>query len=494
MTAQTQVSVAEPPARLAVAVPLDTQWRVFRWVLIAADAIALVISFGVAYSLRFHLDLSLAERLITPNPPFYTGMATVLVPVWLLVFLAAGLYDEHKLLGGTKEYALVFTGVSAGMLLVVVATFLSPGLIIARGWLLYSWVTAAFLVAAFRFTIRRVVYRLRGRGYFLAPTLIVGDNAESVSLAQQLVAWRSSGLDVLGFATREPRAGRVYGNLSSLGTYADVGDMVRRLDVREVVVATSALDREELVELFRELAPIPDVELRLSGGLFEIMTTGLSIKEVAFVPLVTVHPSRLKGIDLLLKTTLDYAVALSCVVLGGILYMAIALAVKLDSRGPVFHRREVLGQGGRRFRCYKFRTMVHDAEDFLKRHPELAAQFDEKHKLEHDPRVTRLGRFLRKSSLDELPQMFNVLLGDMSVVGPRMISPAEHARYGKWDMNLLTLKPGITGLWQVSGRSETSYDERVQLDMNYVRNWSIWLDLQILFQTIPAVLKGRGAY
>jgi exopolysaccharide biosynthesis polyprenyl glycosylphosphotransferase len=301
-------------------------------------------------------------------------------------------------------------------------------------------------------------------------------------------------LDVLGFATREPQTGRVFGDLSSLGTYAEVGEMVRRLDIREVIVATSALERDELVELFRELAPIPEVELRLSGGLFEIMTTGLSIKEVAFVPLVTVHPSRLKGVDLIMKTLLDYAVATACVVLGSLLYMGIAVAVKLDSPGPVFHRREVLGQGGRRFRCYKFRTMVCDAEDQLALSPEMAAQFQEKHKLEDDPRITRLGRFLRKSSLDELPQMFNVLLGDMSVVGPRMISPAEHARYGKWDMNLLTLKPGITGLWQVSGRSETSYDERVQLDMNYVRNWSIWVDLQILLQTIPAVLKGRGAY
>jgi exopolysaccharide biosynthesis polyprenyl glycosylphosphotransferase len=479
---------------MARELPLSAQWRMFRWSLITSDGLMLVLAFTAAFALRFSLKLSFSEGHVIPDTSFYSGFVLALIPTWLLVFMAAGLYDEHKLLGGTKEYALVFTSVSVGMLIVIVATFVKPDLVIARGWLVYAWLLAALFVASARFWLRRVVYRLRGRGYFLAPTLIVGDNAESVSLAQQLTAWRTSGLDVLGFATRQPRAGRVYGELCSLGTFDDVAQMVGRLGISEVVVATSALTRDELVELFRELAPLPGVELRLSGGLFEIMTTGLTIKEVAFVPLVTVHPTRLTGLDRALKALVDYSIALPVVILGAPLFVALGAAVKLDSPGPVFHRREVLGQGGTRFKSFKFRTMVHDAEAYLERHPELRAEFEQKHKLANDPRITRLGRLLRKSSLDELPQLFNVLRGEMSVVGPRMISPGEHARYGEWDMNLLTLKPGITGLWQVSGRSETSYEQRVQLDMNYIRNWSFWLDLQILFQTVPAVLKGRGAY
>jgi lipopolysaccharide/colanic/teichoic acid biosynthesis glycosyltransferase len=153
-----------------------------------------------------------------------------------------------------------------------------------------------------------------------------------------------------------------------------------------------------------------------------------------------------------------------------------------------------MGLNGKQFHALKFRTMVTNGDEILDKHPELKSELTRNHKLKKDPRITRVGAFLRKYSLDELPQLFNVLKRDMSLVGPRMISPEEVSMYKQFDMNLLTVLPGITGLWQVSGRSDISYDERVRLDMYYVRNWSIWLDFQLLYQTIPAVLKGRGAY
>jgi lipopolysaccharide/colanic/teichoic acid biosynthesis glycosyltransferase len=153
-----------------------------------------------------------------------------------------------------------------------------------------------------------------------------------------------------------------------------------------------------------------------------------------------------------------------------------------------------MGLNGKQFHALKFRTMAVNGDEILEKYPELKEELKKNHKLRNDPRITRIGAFLRKYSLDELPQLFNVFKRDMSLVGPRMISPEEVAMYKQFDMNLLTVLPGITGLWQVSGRSDISYDDRVRLDMYYVRNWSLWLDLQLLFQTIPAVLKGRGAY
>jgi lipopolysaccharide/colanic/teichoic acid biosynthesis glycosyltransferase len=153
-----------------------------------------------------------------------------------------------------------------------------------------------------------------------------------------------------------------------------------------------------------------------------------------------------------------------------------------------------MGLNGRQFYALKFRTMVLNGEEVLDKHPELKRELAINHKLKNDPRVTRIGAFLRRYSLDELPQLFNVLKRDMSMVGPRMISPEEAPMYKQFVMNLFTVLPGITGLWQVSGRSDISYEERVRLDMVYVRNWSLWLDLQILFQTIPAVLRAKGAY
>ncbi len=161
----------------------------------------------------------------------------------------------------------------------------------------------------------------------------------------------------------------------------------------------------------------------------------------------------------------------------------------------MFHRRKVLGVGGKVFHALKFRTMLANADEVLNANPRLKEEYQRNHKLKDDPRITRPGRFLRRYSIDELPQLINVLLGQMSLVGPRMISPEEEGEYGRWKMNLLTVKPGITGLWQVSGRSDVSYSQRVRLDMNYIRNYNIWLDLQILlFRTLPTVIKGRGAY
>ena len=153
-----------------------------------------------------------------------------------------------------------------------------------------------------------------------------------------------------------------------------------------------------------------------------------------------------------------------------------------------------MGVNGRQFDAFKFRSMVENGDEILAKCPELQEELAQNHKLKNDPRITRIGNFIRKTSLDELTQLFNVLRREMSLVGPRMISPEEMEMYNKWGINLLTVRPGITGLWQVSGRSDISYEQRVRLDMHYIRNWSIWMDLSLLFQTIPAVIKKRGAY
>ena len=195
-----------------------------------------------------------------------------------------------------------------------------------------------------------------------------------------------------------------------------------------------------------------------------------------------------------LKALLDYAIVIPTLLLIWPLFLALAIAVKLDSPGPVIHRRRVLGRDGRIFDAFKFRTMYINGDEILAQYPKLKAELNQNYKLKCDPRVTRVGTLLRKFSLDELPQLFNVLAQDMSIVGPRIIAPEEITKYGRWGQTLLTVMPGLTGLWQVSGRSNTSYDDRVRLDMQYIDNWSIFLDIKILFKTIPAVMKGDGAY
>jgi len=248
------------------------------------------------------------------------------------------------------------------------------------------------------------------------------------------------------------------------------------------------------MEIFKRYGVGSEVNVRMSSGLYEIITTGLTVKDFAYVPLVGVNPVRLTGMDRVMKTILDYTLTILGMTVVAPLLLIIALIIKLDSPGPVLHRRRVMGVNGRQYDAFKFRTMYVNGDKILAKYPELQTELAANHKLKNDPRITRVGKWLRRYSLDELPQLINVLKLDMSLVGPRMIAPSEIEMYDKWDINLLTVKPGLTGLWQVSGRSDISYNERVRLDMHYIRNWSIWLDLQIIMQTMPVVLKGSGAY
>jgi lipopolysaccharide/colanic/teichoic acid biosynthesis glycosyltransferase len=206
------------------------------------------------------------------------------------------------------------------------------------------------------------------------------------------------------------------------------------------------------------------------------------------------HPSTRHAADGLFKTVMDYVLTLVGVVLISPLLILLALIVKLDSPGPVIYRRRVMGRGGTQFDAWKFRTMVINGDEILAAHPDLKVKWERDQKLEDDPRVTRSGNWMRKLSLDELPQLFNVLCGQMSLVGPRMFAPVELVRYGDAVDEILSVKPGITGLWQVSGRSNLSYADRARLDLEYARTRSVWMDLKLLLLTVPAVLQKRGAF
>jgi len=472
------------------------QWWVFLFSLLAVDALLLCLAFRVAYFIRFELALPIFQQDVRPTLAYYQALTLFLVGAWLIGFAVAGLYQRRHLLGGIDEYSRLFRSTTVSLLIVVVAGFLDRPLEIARGWLVLAWGLTFVFAAAGRFGLRRIAYGLRQRGFFLAPAVIVGANMEGCRLAEQLADVRASGLRIVGFVDEKVAPGvPILPHLPALGHVADLDRIIEEHGIEEIILATSAIScRNNLMALFWRYGVSSRVTIRLSSGLYEIITTGLTVKQLAYVPLVAVNKVRLTGTDQLFKWLLDYGLALPGVVLASPIYLLIALAVKLDSPGPVFHRRRVMGVNGKQFDAFKFRTMYVNGDEILAAQPELQAELARTHKLKNDPRITRVGRWLRKLSLDELPQVFNVLRAEMSLVGPRMISPPEMDMYDRCGMNLLTVKPGITGLWQVSGRSDISYEERVRLDMHYVRNWTIWLDLQLLVQTVPAVLRGHGAY
>lgn len=500
MTSNSNVSITETAPLLPNIRLVRSSWkRAYQLILLVTDALMLLIAFTLAYVVRFTSDIPIFREGVS-SVVYYTWLVLILIPVWLALFALLQLYDFHLLLSGTSEYARALNGCTSGMMLVVLVSFVIPEFVIARGWLMLAWLLSTILVCANRLFLRRVAQTLRYRGWFVTPAVIVGTNSEALSLAMQLRESLYSGFQVVGFIeeshTREQELNfqSVLG-LPILGTLASLPDVIQQKEIEEVVIASTALTRIQLLETTLQLSAIPQVNLALSSGLYEIFTTGLRVNTRNAVPLLRLNRLRLDPIELVLKSLLDYTIVL----FGAILLLPflgiIALLIKLDAPGPVFYRRQVLGVGGKTFGAFKFRTMVMDGDAVLAKHPELLAELQANHKLKNDPRITKVGGWLRRTSLDELPQLFNVLLGQMSLVGPRMITTAEAPLYGMMKYNLLTVKPGITGLWQVSGRSDLSYEERVRLDMHYIRNYSIWLDLQILFfQTLPAVFRGSGAY
>lgn len=483
------------PCPSAPGLSLRHQRQILVLWLILTDALALSVAFYTAYWLRFDVGLTIAPEVV-PSISLYENLRILLVPLFLLVFSLFRLYDPRMLLGGISEYAGAFNGCTTGTLLIILAIFAQHNYLVSRLWLLSAWLLSFALVALNRFCCRRFVYTLRRRGCLLVPALLVGTNQEAMALATDLSDWRTSGLRVLGMVASgrsnpDPSALR----LPVLGSVRNIRQLIAEYRVEDLIIAITALNREELLQLCEEVNRVPGIQLRLSSGLYELLTTSVTVNHLGRVPLISLNKLRLETQELYAKTFFEYTLVVAGLLVIWPVLLAIAILIKLDSKGPVIYRRRVLGVAGQHFNAYKFRTMRMDGDTILRRSPGLVAELQCNHKLKKDPRVTKVGQWLRRYSLDELPQLFNVLFGQMALVGPRMISPQEGEKYGRHKLNLLSVKPGITGLWQVNGRSDVSYEERVKLDMYYIRHYSIWLDVQILLvQTLPAVIRGRGAY
>lgn len=458
--------------------------------LLVGDALAVSTAFALAYVVRFKLDWSIFYTHSDSPLRFYSTLVFWLVPLVLLIFACYRLYFLEENFDGYREYARIASAGTLAMMFVVLLSFLfDASLVISRGWIVISWAALLAFVAVGRFTMRRVVYRLRREGAIGQRVLLVGSGSDVTDLAERIRETPATGLhviDVFDPAWFDAEEEHVVGPTT-------FRMRVNALAVDAVIVSQPSVSQMALSRIVRELSDTA-VDLQLVPGMYEILTTGVQVREIRGLPLVSMNKVRITGLDYVLKRALDYSVASVTLLLLSPLLLAIAVAIKLGSPGPVLHRRRVVGQGGQRFHAYKFRTMYVNGDEILQAQPELLERLQRDGKLEDDPRITAAGRWLRRTSLDEIPQLINVLRGQMSLVGPRMISEAELQHFGHWRENLSTVKPGLTGLWQVSGRSRLGYDDRVRLDMQYIRGYSIWFDIEILLRTIPAVVRGTGAY
>lgn len=412
-------------------------------------------------------------------------------PVWAVAFVRRRLYAARFVTRRVEEFRRVAQAVATGVLAVIVLEW-ALSVEVHRGWLIFLSVTATTAVMVEREIARRVFSAYRRRGIGLRRVVIVGANAEAVDLATMLIADPGLGYAVVGFVSDvDDLAANSVGPV--LGPIRETLEAVWKSRATGVIIATTALDLATSNRLVRELTEA-GVQVEMSMSMVDIAPNRLLLRPLGRMPVVYVEPVRRYGWRALAKRTFDLAIALVSLIVTGPVMLVTAIAIKLDSPGPVLFRQKRVGQDGRPFTVLKFRTMVADAEARLAELALVNEADGPLFKMKDDPRVTRVGSFLRRSSLDELPQLFNVIRGDMSLVGPRPALPSEVAQWTGDVFNRLRVKPGMTGMWQVSGRSQASFEDYVRLDLYYVDNWSLVTDLVILLKTVPVVVTRSGAY
>jgi exopolysaccharide biosynthesis polyprenyl glycosylphosphotransferase len=454
--------------------------------LLLADLLAGTAAGAVTFGLRF------GDEVTSYNRSYL--VLTALLPVFLLVVLAVSrAYERRFLFVGTDEYQRVIRG-GVGLIAGAALTSYALDLDLARGYVLAALPTAIVTSLVLRFVLRKRLHVTRDRGENLRRVILVGHELSIIGMARQLRRERYHGLEVVGACLPPGYDGAGLSGLTLYGTFENVASAVEQADADTVVVLSCPeLDGAQLRRLAWRLER-DEVDLVVASALVDVAGARTTIRPFDGLPMLHVEHPRLHGGSRLVKELVDRVAALLLLALFGPLLLGVALCVRCTSRGPVLFRQVRVGRDGRLFRIFKFRSMYVDAEARLAELRHLNEHDGVLFKIRDDPRVTRVGQYLRRFSLDELPQLLNVLLGQMSLVGPRPPLPSEVAVYAGDVRRRLAVKPGMTGLWQVSGRSDLPWEEAVRLDLRYVENWSLSLDLVILLRTLTAVVRSSGAY
>jgi exopolysaccharide biosynthesis polyprenyl glycosylphosphotransferase len=501
------VGVAAQEAREIIALPsavaaeLDSlpvprsrvlgRYRRLAWAIGATDVLALVVAMLLSYGIRFGFDshISMDFAVLMVSGPI----------LWVGVFLSFRLYGiQHY--SPSEEFRRIFAAVSLAVTAIAVASFWSKASY-SREWVGLTWLSATFLVLAARQSWHQTMSRMRADGRLTYATLVVGTNDEAARLAQSMRTTPDLGYRPLGcirtgkdpVRTLHLDEQMVAGGIQVLGATATIREAIRRTGADCLFIASSALSPQETAKVARA-ARLEGIEMRISANLPEMLAGRLSVQPFADTMAVALRPVRLTGGQVVLKRTFDLVVATFGLLALLPLTLSIAAAIKLTSKGPVFFRQVRVGKHGGLFTLLKFRTMIDGAEALVSDLQDRNEADGPLFKIREDPRVTRIGRWLRKWSFDELPQLWNVVRGRMSLVGPRPAVPDEVAEYDDWHHGRLEVAPGMTGLWQVSGRSDLSFDDYVRRDLFYIENWSVTYDLYILLKTVPALVSRNGAY
>lgn len=445
----------------------------FTFILIPIDLLMILVAFVLSYKARVYFDIVPTVYI----EPFrdYMKFLIFTLPVWLILFVLNGLYSILERKNAVNEFGKIFVAISASVALIMAYIFLSRIFFFSRLIIVLIWALAIITVTFGRFIIRFLQRFLYRYGIGAHRIIVLGHNSLTKPIVNEIKRNYKHGYRIVKLIDRD--------GIEKLET------ILKNNPCDEIMITDAGIGEAQAAKIL-DFCRSNNLGFKMTPNLFLVRSSHVIIQSLANVPILEFQRTPLDGWGKIIKRLFDIIVATILVIILSPIILIVSIMVKLTSKGAIFFRQKRVGLE-KNFTFYKFRTM---RENAASEHKKMMKKYGVMFKLKNDPRLTPIGKFLRKTSLDELPQFFNVIKGDMSLIGPRPPMPEEVEQYNDWQKKRLGVKPGITGLWQVSGRSEISFDDWVRLDAYYIENWSLWLDVQIFFKTIWVVIKGRGAY
>lgn len=468
---------------------------------LAGDVASAAGAFWIAYTMRYHLEIG-GEIAPADWQPFTTFLrpTSVSMALVIVIFTMRGMYRLRRDAGALDAIPMVvggFTTVMAGVVLLAFFLRFAP----SRLLFFYAWIAGIVLMIAHRVVSHGLQRWLWQRGTGVDRVLVIGEGESGRRIMQALTGTPGLGYQLVGYAGPPGPADRI--NVATeqgivsfprLGSPDEIPALVERFDVDEVIVLPSGTGSMSVLDAVQQCRQSV-VQFRIVPDVLQFSLDRVDLAEIGGVPTIGVRDASIRGWNAVMKRSIDIVVSVLVLIAAALPMAVIALIVRKNSPGPILFRQKRIGQNGEPFTMLKFRCMVENADELWTELVKTIPGADDKlFKLQNDPRMTPSGRRLRRFSLDELPQFVQVLNGKMSLIGPRPPLPLEVASYDQWHTQRLLVKPGMTGLWQVNGRSSLTFDEMVRLDLYYAENWSPWLDAKIMLRTVPAVLRGRGAF
>lgn len=490
----TPEALADTTAIVGATTPEQSSHRAVRNLTVLSDLVLINLAFVFAYLVRYEFQLPFETTFRIPYVD-YLGQQLLLTLLLAITFVQNKVWRRRRGEFLIDEISRVTYATATGVALMMAVTFFFRPLAFSRLLLVWALLFIIIFISLGRLTRRGILTACYRRNIGIDRVLVVGSGEAGRSVIRTLLARPDLGFQLLGYVDDGSTENNIgLGRVPNLGSWTRLPQILAHYPQMHTVFIALPAEMHPQMQNVLFICQHHGVHARVVPDLFQLSLNRVEINNMAGIPMLSVRQVPISRTSLALKRAIDLALTLVLALPVLLLTALIAVAIRLESPGPVFYWQERVGKNGRRFDMLKFRSMVVDAEDQQAALEQMNEASGPIFKIKKDPRITRVGRIIRRLSLDELPQLYNILVGDMSFVGPRPPLPSEVEKYESWQMRRLEVTGGLTGLWQISGRSDLTFDEGCLLDIYYIENWSLTLDFRLILQTIPYLLSGRGAY